>query len=136
MSCSGCFQCFLKEDPVSHSCFCGIPVAGAFLMNLAGRNGMTPGVPGFVLLLIGSIVSISLSLGFLTPFFSVIVCVTAVAKLLLGPNSNNAIQFFTIFVAAALSLLGPGAYSVDSKLFGRRVTYISLRKRRAGGKFA
>ena len=78
------------------------------------------------------LISLSLSVGFLTPILSVIVCAVAVANLLLGYNlgftSGNLIHPFTIFDAAAVALLGPGAYSVDAKLFGRRVTVVPPRK--------
>ena len=51
-----------------------------------------------------------------------------VAILVLHPNSYSVVQVALLFNAAALALLGPGAYSVDARLFGLRVTVIRPRK--------
>jgi uncharacterized membrane protein YphA (DoxX/SURF4 family) len=102
-----------------------ISVAAIFFMNAANR----PGVSSINLLFAGVLlISISLTIGFLTPFLSLIGCVSAVASLLIGPHPGNLIYVFHIFDAAALALLGPGAYSVDARLFGRRVTVVHPRK--------
>ena len=74
-----------------------------------------------------SSIAISLSIGFLTPFLSVTACAFSVANLLIGPHPGNLLYVFAILDAAALALLGPGAYSVDAKLFGRRVTVVRPR---------
>ena len=51
-----------------------------------------------------------------------------VAILVLHPHSYSVVQVALLFNAAALALLGPGAYSVDARLFGLRVTVIRPRK--------
>jgi hypothetical protein len=101
-----------------------VSVAAALLINAANFGGLS-----LNLLIAGaSLISISLSAGFLTPYLSVIACAFAAASLLLGPHSGNPLYVFPILDAGALTLLGPGAYSVDAKLFGRRVTVVRPRK--------
>ena len=105
-----------------------ISVATAFLMNLTNHYGTSSTPLLFALVSAICLVSLSLSLGFLTPLLSVIACVAAGANLLSGFNSSNLIHLCTMVDGAALALLGPGAYSVDAKLFGRRVTVVPPRK--------
>jgi hypothetical protein len=98
-----------------------VSVAAAFFMNAANRNALS----SICLLLAGALlISIFLAIGFLTPFLSVIACISAVANALIGPYPGNLIYVFHGLDAAALALLGPGAYSVDARLFGRRVIVV------------
>jgi hypothetical protein len=102
-----------------------ISVVTTFLTSVANQSRMSsiPLVCAGVLLISGS-----LSIGFLTPYLSVISFVSGVAILLLDPHSYSVVQVALLFDAAALALLGPGAYSVDARLFGLRVTVVRPRK--------
>jgi hypothetical protein len=102
-----------------------ISVAAIFFLNAAKLVHLSSEPLIFAVVLL---ISILLLVGLLTPLLSVIACASGVASLLSAPHSGNFIYLFTIFDAAALALLGPGAYSVDARLFGRRVTVVSPRK--------
>jgi hypothetical protein len=103
-----------------------ISVAAVFLLNAASYLN----VSSISLLFAGAVLaSVSLTVGFLTPYLSVVACAAALAHMLLGPGADNLIYITPVIDAAALTLLGPGAYSVDAGLFGRRVTVISPGKK-------
>jgi uncharacterized membrane protein YphA (DoxX/SURF4 family) len=71
------------------------------------------------------LVAISLCFGFLTPIFSVLVCVFDVAGIFIAGRFDSPAAFLPILNPLALSLLGPGAYSLDARIFGRRVLIVS-----------
>jgi hypothetical protein len=105
-----------------------IAVAGMFLLNLTHRfNFSSNALYWFVVLVIG-LISLSLLLGFLSLILSIVACMAAVANLFLVGQPINLVYLLTIFTSAALFFLGPGAYSVDARLFGLRVTVVPPRK--------
>jgi uncharacterized membrane protein YphA (DoxX/SURF4 family) len=68
-----------------------------------------------------------LLIGFLTPAASILVAIGGIGLMLswfpamvpsvLGSRSTI---WFAAIVAAAIAMLGPGAYSLDARVFGRR----------------
>ena len=70
--------------------------------------------------------SASLILGFLTPVGGVLVGLGAIGAVLswfppsLNPFDGTLPSIFVAVVATSVVLLGPGAWSVDARLFGRR----------------
>ena len=57
-------------------------------------------------------------IGFLTPIAAVLIGAGAVAFAIFFDSSYTVVVLITL--AAAIALLGPGAFSVDARLFGRR----------------
>jgi uncharacterized membrane protein YphA (DoxX/SURF4 family) len=96
--------------------------SGIYLTGAAGYSGWTvtaalAGIAGSLLLLIG----------FLTPLVSVSVCLSAIfvsLSYLQSPSTDlhniDLSAICCILVAAAVAFLGPGAFSLDARMFGRR----------------
>lgn len=78
-----------------------------------------------------ALISFSLCIGFLTPFLAAVVCAAAVANFVFADQPGNIVYIFRILIAAALFFLGPGAYSLDARLFGLRVTVVPPRKNKS-----
>src|ERR1700684_1630694 len=62
-----------------------------------------------------------LCIGFMTPVVSSIACLFELVSLLIAAHSDMRFTVLSSLNAAAIALLGPGAYSLDARLFGRRV---------------
>lgn len=68
-------------------------------------------------------VAAALCLGLLTPALAVACGLFALIHLRAGlsPSIDLPMLLPGVFAATALALLGPGAYSIDARVFGRRV---------------
>ena len=107
-----------------------IAAAGMFALNLTHRfNFSSNALHWFVVSLI-ALISLALLLGFLTTILTVVACAAAVANLLLADQPIDVVYILRILTSAALFFLGPGAYSVDARLFGLQVTVVPPRKDR------
>ena len=104
-----------------------VSVAATVLIEAASRLRVSS---SYVLFAGAVLISISLAIGFLTPLLSVVVCISAAAAMVLlhGLLPDSIILGLLILIAAALGLLGPGAYSLDARLFGRREMVVPPRK--------
>lgn len=74
------------------------------------------GAPSWQTIAVGSlvlVVALLLLIGFMTP-------VAGSIGAAIGLTSATATGLCLLIIAAAIVLLGPGAYSIDSRLFGRR----------------
>ena len=65
--------------------------------------------------------AVSLLAGFMTP---VIATTIAIGASLLAVSGLLSSPFAVIIPAAAIALLGPGAYSLDARMFGRREIFV------------
>jgi hypothetical protein len=95
-------------------------VAASLHIDPSGHFGVNPNFPAFIAF---SALSGSLALGLLTPLVSLLTGVIEVGRLL-GATSVIAPVLLGPLDAVVLLLLGPGAYSVDARLFGRRVVVL------------
>jgi len=78
------------------------------------------------------VIAAFLLVGYLTPIASVLAglaCLSSAVPLISGPTSSllttKPEAGFATAIAAALFFLGPGAFSLDARLFGRREIVIS-----------
>jgi hypothetical protein len=121
----------------------GGPGIGLLLLRLAaaGTLGLTvthrfnfASLPlyWFTVSVIG-LISAGLLLGYLTPILSVLACIVAAANPLLTDQPVDVVYVLRILTSAALFFLGPGAYSVDARLYGLRVTVVPPRKDKNSG---
>jgi hypothetical protein len=74
-----------------------------------------------VLLLIAT----ALCVGVVTALPCVLYCIAEIGFLLTATGFDATVLILSIPVAIALALLGPGAYSLDARIFGRRVIVLS-----------
>ena len=105
-----------------------VAAAGMFALNLTHRFNFSTNALYWPLVLLIALVSLALLLGFLTSILTIIACIAAVANLLLADQAIDVVYILRILTSAALFFLGPGAYSVDARLFGLQVTVVPPRK--------
>ena len=103
-----------------------LATAAMFALNLTHRFSFAPPVLHWFFLSLIGLISFLLLIGLFTPVLASIACIAAIGNLFWGDQS--VVYVFRVLTSAALIFLGPGAYSVDAKLFGLRVTVIPPRK--------
>src|SRR5262249_50083966 len=103
----------------------GLPGLGLFLLRLSVAVGVAlsfswnQGIPHTVVVA-SWLVCVALCIGYYTPIAAVLAFVLQGSLLLLRFSSVEA-SVVGLLHALALALLGPGAYSLDARRFGRRV---------------
>jgi uncharacterized membrane protein YphA (DoxX/SURF4 family) len=99
-------------------------IAGSLQFDSAGYLTMPVQPALFAGLLV---VSVALVVGVLTPWFALAAVSIEAARLLSGAASAATVTWLCPFGAVGLALLGPGAYSLDARLFGRRRVLVDSR---------
>jgi hypothetical protein len=71
------------------------------------------------------LLGVSLCLGVFTPVASILTCLIEITALSDLKQLGVTHFIVSILIAASLAMLGPGAYSVDARMFGRRLVVSS-----------
>ncbi|HJS24971.1 MAG TPA: hypothetical protein VJ751_11505 [Pyrinomonadaceae bacterium] len=66
------------------------------------------------------IIASCLLVGFMTPVAAIVIGLGAIALAVSSLVASNPTLFNVIVLTAAIALLGPGAFSIDARMFGRR----------------
>jgi hypothetical protein len=119
------FSMFPQGGPGLALLLLRVSVATTILMEAPSRSG---GSSSYIVLAGILLISISLTIGFLTPLLSFFVCISAAVDLAIGPQRDSLVLILLVLNSAALGLLGPGAYSLDARLFGRRIVVVPPRQ--------
>ena len=110
-----------------------IAAAGMFALNLTHPFNFSSSVLHWFMVSLISLISLGLLLGFLTSILTIIACSAAAANLLFADQPVDVVYILRTLASASLFFLGPGAYSVDARLFGLQVTVVRPRKDKEPG---
>jgi uncharacterized membrane protein YphA (DoxX/SURF4 family) len=102
-------------------------VSAALSLHLGGSGHLVVDRPLYMVAALACF-SLTLLLGVATPFVSLAAVAIQCAMLVMTKDDLAAAAFLLPVSALALALLGPGAYSLDARLFGRRVLIVPQRR--------
>lgn len=74
--------------------------------------------------ILASVVALSLLLGFLTPYCAAICCLAEFWLVVMPWTPDGFSLWMSALTSGSVAVLGPGAYSVDAKIFGRRLIQV------------
>jgi uncharacterized membrane protein YphA (DoxX/SURF4 family) len=105
-----------------------LTVAGTiqFLTNFFFFDLIRSTFRGWLIGAVSIVFSATIISGFLTPVISALIFISGILFLILSSREMN--SFFVIYLiilSFVIILLGPGAYSIDARLFGRREIILS-----------
>lgn len=106
----------------------GVPGAGLFLLRLAAAAGLLLDgtghwtlVSSWWTLLLFLVPATALCLGLLTPYGAFAAFVMESGALWVTGGQDYCHLLGVMAVSASVAMVGPGAYSVDARIFGRRL---------------
>jgi uncharacterized membrane protein YphA (DoxX/SURF4 family) len=114
----------------------GVPGAALFVLRVSvaatlledGTGHGTP-VTSLWMLLPIILTATFLCLGLLTPICASLCCLMEFYSLTISGGQDMFHLVMSILTSAVLAMLGPGAYSVDGRIFGRRLLIVPPRQR-------
>jgi uncharacterized membrane protein YphA (DoxX/SURF4 family) len=74
--------------------------------------------------------AVALCCGFLTPCCATFCCLEELSALWMTGGQNQFHLILASLTSAVLAVLGPGAYSIDARIFGRRLLTVPSSKKR------
>ena len=77
-------------------------------------------VLGWVVTALVLVIASCLLVGFMTPLAAIVIGVGAIALAISSLLETNQTLLNVIVLTTAIALLGPGAFSIDARMFGRR----------------
>jgi hypothetical protein len=117
------FSMFPEGGPGIALLLLRISVAAIIVMSAVHRLSIF----SYLLVAGAALVGVLLVIGLFTPVSSLIACAFGLAHLITGGQLGHSaviVSAASILNTVALALLGPGAYSLDARLFGRRVMVV------------
>jgi hypothetical protein len=76
-----------------------------------------------------ALTALCLCLGLLTPYSASLCCLIELSALTIVAGQDRFHLVIAILTSAVLAILGPGAFSVDARIFGRRLLTVPPRPR-------
>lgn len=81
---------------------------------------------GWLIGAVSIVFSATMISGFLTPVISALILIGGTLFLMLSPGEIDSLfVIYLVILSFVMILLGPGAYSIDARLFGRREIILS-----------
>jgi len=88
---------------------------------IEGGPGVWKPTIGVLICIVFGVLSVLMCLGVMTPVAATVSCAIELTQLFIIGPADRRFMLLSSLNAAAIALLGPGAYSIDARLFGRRV---------------
>jgi hypothetical protein len=116
------FSTFPTGSPGAALLILRLTVAASLLL-IGAAGGLSWTAIAVVLPVIG------LCLGFLTPYCAVLCCLMELRAALLSGKEHGLVLVVPILNSIVLAMIGPGAYSLDSQIFGRQLVRLPPRRK-------